>query len=242
MKGRAAVDQENMVSLIRGELCLLDSQQPFSCSQCFSTQALCGKALLFFTSIKNSRTQLRLTVLSTVIEGEKENNDGNKNEFTGRNIVVSDFEVAPYDPDEYEYNGDQKCHGQIIVNKLEKTITFRHISGTKPIFNVVLAVMALNKNWFRVFKAEECESKYENNMLLIRDWPAAYYVAHMGGNGLPVVDQIIDHVLYFKDVEEFTLTELEFFCSLNSKVCFAFRLAVLNETGKDSLNTGNSGI
>ena len=145
------------------------------------------------------------------IEGEWSIIMGNKNEFTGRNIVVSDFEVAPYDPDEYEYNGDQKCHGQIIVNKLEKTITFRHISGTKPIFNVVLAVMALNKNWFRVFKAEECESKYENNMLMIRDWPAAYYVAHMGGNGLPVVDQIIEHVPYFKDVEEFTLTELEFY-------------------------------
>ncbi|MCR4888236.1 MAG: hypothetical protein K5979_03500 [Ruminococcus sp.] len=94
------------------------------------------------------------------------------------------------------------------MNKLEKTITFRHISGTKPIFNVVLA---LNKNWFRVFNAEECEAKYENNMLLIRDIPAAYYVAHMGENGLPVVDQIIKHVPYFKDVEEFTLTELEFY-------------------------------
>jgi len=136
---------------------------------------------------------------------------GNKNEYMGRNFVVSDFEVAPYYPDEYEYNGDHKCHGQIIVNKLEKTITFRHVSGTKPIFNVVLAVMALNKNWFRVFNAEECEAKYENNMLLIRDIPAAYYIAHMGENGLPVIDQIIEHVPYFKDVEEFTLTELEFY-------------------------------
>lgn len=93
---------------------------------------------------------------------------GNKNELTGRNIVVSDFEVAPYDPDEYEYNGDQKCHGQIIVNKHERTITFRYISGTKPIFNVVLAVMALNKNWFSVFNAEECEAKYENNKVNVQ--------------------------------------------------------------------------
>ena len=103
---------------------------------------------------------------------------GNKNEFMSRNIIVSDFEVAPYDPDEYEYNGDQKCHGQIIVNRLDKTITFRHISGTKPIFYVVLVAMSINKNWCRIFKPWECEDKYKDHMLLIRDWPAAYYVAH----------------------------------------------------------------
>ncbi|SEK78859.1 hypothetical protein SAMN02910353_01264 [Ruminococcus sp. YRD2003] len=157
---------------------------------------------------------------------------GNKNEYTGRNFVVSDFEVAPYDPDEYEYNGDHKCHGQIIVNKLEKTITFRHISGTKPIFNVVLAVMALNKNWFRVFNAEECEVKYENNMLLIRDIPASYYVAHIGENGLPVVDQIIEHVPYFKDVEEFTLTELEFYLLAEFKSMLYFSSGSLKRDRK----------
>ena len=166
------------------------------------------------------------------IEGEWSIIMGNKNEFTGRNIVVSDFEVAPYDPDEYEYNGDKKCHGQIIVNKLEKTITFRHISGTKPIFNVVLAVMALNKNWFRVFNAEECEAKYENNMLLIRNIPAAYYVAHMGENGLPVVDQIIEHVPYFKDVEEFTLTELEFYLLAEFKSMLYFSSGSLKRDRK----------
>lgn len=147
----------------------------------------------------------------------------NKNEITGRNIIISDFEVAPYDPDEYEYAGDQKCHGQLIVNKQEKTITFRHISGTCPIFHVVLAAMSINKNWFRIFNAEECEAKYKDYMLLIRDWPATYYIAHTGENGLPVIDKIIENVPYFKDVEEFTLTEMEYYflAELNTMLYFS---------------------
>lgn len=34
----------------------------------------------------------------------------NNKKVTGRNIIVSDFEVAPYDTEEYEYAGDIKCH------------------------------------------------------------------------------------------------------------------------------------
>lgn len=135
----------------------------------------------------------------------------NKKRTTGRDIISSNFEVAPYDPYEYEYSGDQKCRGQIIVNKLEKTITFRHISGTKPVFYVVLVAMSINKNWCRIFKPWECEDKYKDHMLLIRDWPAAYYVAHTEENGLPVIEKEIEHVPYFLDVEEFTLSELEYY-------------------------------
>jgi hypothetical protein len=146
----------------------------------------------------------------------------NKNEITGRNIVVNDFEVAPYDPEEYEYAGDTKCHGQLIINKQERTITFRHISGTKPIFFAVLGAMSINKNWFRIFNAEECEKRFKDHMLLIRDWPAAYYIAHTGGNGLPVIDKKIENVPYFMDVEEFTLTEMEYFLLAEFKTMLQF--------------------
>lgn len=147
----------------------------------------------------------------------------NKNEITGRNIVVNDFEVAPYDPEEYEYMGDTKCHGQLIINKQERTITFRHISGTKPIFFAVLGAMSINKNWFRIFNAEECEKRFRDHMLLIRDWPAAYYIAHTGENVLPVIDKKIENVPYFMDVEKFTLTEMEFYflAELNTMLYFS---------------------
>ena len=157
------------------------------------------------------------------IEGEWRSFMNNKNKITGRNIVVNDFEVAPYDPEEYEHAGDTKCHGQIIVNKQERTITFRHISGTKPIFFAVLGAMSINKNWFRIFNAEECEKRFRDHMLLIRDWPAAYYIAHTGGNGLPVIDKKIENVPYFMDVEEITLTEIEFYflAELNTMLYFS---------------------
>ena len=158
-----------------------------------------------------------------VTEGDRRSFMYNKNEITGRNIIVSDFEVAPYDPIEYEYMGDTKCHGQLIINKQERTITFRHISGTKPIFFAVLSAMSINKNWFRIFNAEECEKKFKDHMLLIRDWPAAYYIAHTGQNGLPVIDKRIENIPYFMDVEEFTLTEMEFYflAELNTMLYFS---------------------
>jgi hypothetical protein len=147
----------------------------------------------------------------------------NKNEITGRNIVVNDFKVAPYDPEEYEHAGDTKCHGQLIINKQERTITFRHISGTKPIFFAVLGAMSINKNWFRIFNAEECKKRFRDHMLLIRDWPAAYYIAHTGENWLPVIDKKIENVPYIMDVEEFTLTEMEFYflAELNTMLYFS---------------------
>lgn len=156
----------------------------------------------------------------------------NKNEITDRNIIVSDFEVAPYDPDEYEYMGDQKCHGQLIVNKQEKTITFRHISGTFPIFYVILTAMSINKNWFRIGDAEECEKKYEDYMILIRDIPAAYYIARTGENGLPVIEKEIENVPYLNDAKELTLTEKEYYLLASVHFMLHFTSSELNRAKK----------
>ncbi|WP_294411141.1 hypothetical protein [uncultured Ruminococcus sp.] len=156
----------------------------------------------------------------------------NKNEITGRNIIISDFEVAPYDPDEYEYMGDQKCHGQLIVNKQEKTITFRHISGTCPIFYVILTAMSINKNWFRIGDAEECEKKYKDYMILIREIPAAYYIACTGENGLPVIEKEIENAPYLNDTKELTLTEKEYFLLASLYSMLHFKSSELNNAKK----------
>lgn len=197
-------------------------RQPlFVISETFPLRSAEYRKMLLIISIGNKEFHsARLYPLVT--EGDRRSFMDNKNEITGRNIIISDFEVAPYDPDEYEYAGDQKCHGQLIVNKQEKTITFRHISGTCPIFHVVLAAMSINKNWFRIFDAIECEAKYKDYMLLIRDWPAAYYVAHVGENGLPVVEKQIKNVPYFSEAKELTLNELEFYLLAEFKTMLHF--------------------
>ncbi len=82
--------------------------------------------------------------------------------------------------------------------------------------------MSINKNWFRIFDAIECEAKYKDYILLIRDWPAAYYVAHVGENGLPVIDKEIENVPYFSDAKELTLNELEYFLLAEFKTMLQF--------------------
>lgn len=59
-------------------------------------------------------------------------------------------------------------------------------------------------------------------MLLIRDWPAAYYVAHVGENGLPVVEKQIKNVPYFSEAKELTLNELEFYLLAEFKTMLQF--------------------
>ena len=95
--------------------------------------------------------------------------------------------------------------------------------------------MSINKNWFRIFNAEECEKRFKDYMLLIRDWPAAYYIAHTGGNGLPVIDKKIENVPYFMDVEEFTLTEMEFYFLAELNTMLYFSMERLKTAKKQSI-------
>ena len=70
---------------------------------------------------------------------------------------------------------------------------------------------------------KNAKKRFRDRMLLIRDWPAAYYIVHTGENGLPVIDKKIENVPYFSDVEEFTLTEMEFYflAELNTMLYFS---------------------
>ena len=132
----------------------------------------------------------------------------NKTDFNYRSVIVSNVEFAPYDPIEYEYNSDQLCRGQIIVNIKDRTITFRHISGTTPVFSAVLTAMSINKHWFRM--TDIARSDYAMlNYILLKDQCGGYYMAHYGENGLPVIDHIIMGIDPLS-VEEVTLTTVEY--------------------------------
>lgn len=208
-------------------------QSIFVISRDFSTQACGLQERAASHKFRNQGIFIPLDCALRGIEGEWRSFMENNKKVTGRNIIVSDFEVAPYDPEEYEHAGDTKCHGQIIVNKQERTITFRHISGTKPIFFAVLSAMSINKNWFRIFNAEECEKKFKDYMLLFTKCPNTYYIAHTGENGLPVIDKEIENVWrIIMNVEEITLTELEFYLLAQLEHMLYFSMRQFNREKK----------
>ena len=74
-------------------------------------------------------------------KGEKGKNMKNNKKGTGRDIIVSCFEVFPYDPEECIWNMEQKCIGEVSVNTKKKTISFKYLGGTAPILYVMLLVM-----------------------------------------------------------------------------------------------------
>ena len=126
-----------------------------------------------------------------------------------RNIIVSRFEIIPYDPFEFYCQDDEKCIGELTVDKAERTITFRHISGEKPILEFVISAMFVQKDWFKLIAEDRSIAERRGHFLLERHWPYEAYVVRSEEKNKPV----IDHRIKLDDycfIEELTLTPLEF--------------------------------
>lgn len=123
--------------------------------------------------------------------------------------IVSNFEIIPYNQTEFYYNEDEKCIGQLVVNKAERTITFRHISGHKPVLEGVLYAMSVQKHWCRLISDDKSTAERRGYFLLERRCPFEAYVAHLEDDGKAVIDhRIIINADY--GIEEVTFTPLEF--------------------------------
>lgn len=93
------------------------------------------------------------------------------NNSTGREIIVSKFEVFPDDPVWCNEADIPKTVGEIIINTKDKTVAYRHISGWEPSLFIILTVMGANKNWMRVLSNSEYPDKKH---LIITSWKRDY--------------------------------------------------------------------
>ena len=93
------------------------------------------------------------------------------NNSTGREIIVSKFEVFPDDPVWCNEADIPKTVGEIIINTKDKTVAYRHISGWEPSLFIILTVMGANKNWMRVLSNSEHPDKKH---LIITSWKRDY--------------------------------------------------------------------
>ena len=130
-------------------------------------------------------------------------------ENNGRKIIVSKFEIVPFDPIDFNDAYDELCCGQLIIDKEKETITFKFLSGEQPLLYHLLAAMSVSKQWFKVTSSEKAISNFQEHILLERECPHEFYIAHYGEDGLPVIDHKIDFD-GFIEVDEFTLTALEY--------------------------------
>ena len=144
----------------------------------------------------------------------------NKN-GAGRAIIVSYFESYPYDPEECNWHGDEKCYGEISINTKENTITFKYVGGTAPILYVMLLVMSANKHWDKIVRENyRTVKRVLKNYSLISRWndyaSTEIFLAHEGENGLPVIDKRSVHIDDIgRGIHQCTLTPLEFILFYN---------------------------
>lgn len=138
-----------------------------------------------------------------------------------RNVIVSYFEIFPYDRDECFWNGDGKCFGKMSVNISERTITFEHIGGKAPLLLVILLVMSANKRWDKIVDEYYRNSQQDiKNYALITGWNSNVFrdifLANMGENELPTIEKRsirIDNA--DSGIHQCTLTPLEFLLLIN---------------------------
>lgn len=126
-----------------------------------------------------------------------------------RNIIVSKFEVIPYNPIEFYHLNDERSVGEIIVNKTERLISFKLLSGCRVNIEIVLLTMFCQKHWYRIINEELGSAEFKNLFLLVRGFlPREVFVARREED----VDAVIDHKIksFDLDIDEITLTPLEF--------------------------------
>ena len=126
-----------------------------------------------------------------------------------RNIIVSRFEIIPYNPIEFYHLNDERSVGEIIVNKTERLISFKLLSGCRVNIEIVLLTMFCQKHWYRIINEELGSEELENHFLLVhRFLPREVFVARREESG----DAVIDHKIksFDLDIAEITLTPLEF--------------------------------
>lgn len=154
---------------------------------------------------------------------------------TGRKIIVSDFEMCPIDPIEFEYYNVPKCYGQMIVDTEAKTITFKHIAGTAPGIYHVLVAMYINKHWTKIMKDPANKKEILSGFLMFSSKGKICFMAHMGENGLPVIDGKLNYRRCF--IKELTLTMSEFYNLLSYEAWLMFfynsRKQCVRKTAKD---------
>lgn len=144
----------------------------------------------------------------------------NKN-GAGRDIIVSYFEVYPYDRDECFWNGDGKCFGKMSVNTSEGTITFEHIGGKDPILSVILLVMSANKRWDKIVDEYYHSSQKDlKKYALMTGWNNSIrrdiFLANMEENELPTIEKRSVHIDNTgSGIHQCTLTPLEFLLLIN---------------------------
>ncbi len=140
----------------------------------------------------------------------------NNKKGTGRDIIVSCFEVFPYDPEECIWNMEQKCIGEVSVNTKKKTISFKYLGGTAPILYVMLLVMSANKHWNKIVAEYYGTAIFDvDNYSLISRWndyaSTEIFLAHEGESGLPVIEKRSVHIDDIGlGIHECTLTPIEF--------------------------------
>ena len=138
-----------------------------------------------------------------------------------RNVIVSYFEIFPYDQDECFWNGDGKCFGKMSVNTSERTISFENIGGKDPILSVILLVMSANKRWDKIVDEYYHSSQKDlKNYALMTGWNNSIrrdiFLANMGENKLPTIEKRSVHIDNTDSgIHQCTLTPLEFLLLIN---------------------------
>jgi hypothetical protein len=131
----------------------------------------------------------------------------NKKLTTGRDIIVSKIQIIPFNPIEWDEEFDGLCIAQIAIDRINKTATFEHLSGHKPILDVVIDVLAANKHWLKI--VDESDARYEACDYFLMNGPR-FYIAHYEDGIFPVFDKPLteDHEYGIRKV---TFTPLEFY-------------------------------
>ncbi len=71
----------------------------------------------------------------------------NKTNYTDREIIVSKFEIYPFEPSECEYSGFPKGVCQLEINTRDKEVTLKVISGSAPSLQLAALVIRSNKQY-----------------------------------------------------------------------------------------------
>lgn len=138
----------------------------------------------------------------------------NKTNYTGREIIVSKFEIYPFEPSECEYSGFPKGVCQLEINTRDKEVTLKVISGSAPSLQLAALVIRSNKHCLKMFANsadnEEFEKYYIMDSYTRSGFYSATFLAHDGTEGLPVIDKkIVSYNAPF-GVFDFKLTALEY--------------------------------
>ena len=67
-------------------------------------------------------------------------------------IIRRKFEIIASHKNRFSFLRQKKCIGELIVDRKERTITFRHLSGKAPTGYIVIAAMGLNNDCVRLLR------------------------------------------------------------------------------------------